>query len=362
MHFAYSGFSVDVTDASNPEAARWELELEQAGIRLPFSHRLASAELEPHPGPLFFMIRDASRTPRGMFAAQRRLSRALPGHFLLLVERFGETLPVEVRAVGVRALADLSRTAPRVLRTYLGVFSPELSVQQEIASSAAAAGFRKNPFPRSYANTILIDLRPAEEEIFASFQSKTRRDIRAASKFPVIVRPIEETGFAGRLETLVNEVFARTGGDFNRQEWAEIIQFSARHPELSQLVGLFRTDMTGGPESLLAFAHGLHHGSYAEYSTAAATRNTDLRVPQTYVLAWEMIRWAKRHGAAFFDFGGVTPISNDGSDPLQGISAFKRYFSKAEFAVGDEWILEPSWLKARLAHAVTSVVKAVARS
>jgi len=234
-------------------------------------------------------------------------------------------------------------------------------VQQEIAFHAEAVGFRRSPAPRSYNNTILVDLRPNEEEIFASFQSKTRRDIRAAAKFPVTVRPIEEAELAGRLDSLVNEVFARTGGDSERQNWIDIIRFSARHSELSRLVGLFRTDIAG-PESLLAFAHGLHHGDYAEYSTAAATRNTDIRVPQTYVLAWDMMRWAKRHGAAFFDFGGVTPVTSDGSDPLQGISAFKRYFSKEEFSVGDEWILEPSRLKANLARVVTSVAKSVAKS
>jgi len=360
-HLSYDEYKVDVADASSPEIARWEQELEEAGIRLPFSHRLASAELESHPGPLFFMIRDAYGTPRGMFAAQRQLSRAMPGHFLLRVERFGVPLPADVQAVGVRALADLSRAIPRILRTYLGVFSPDQSVRQGIAFHAEAVGFRRSPAPRGYDNTILVDLRPDEDEIFASFQSKTRRDIRAATKFPVTVRPIEEAELAGRLDSLVNEVFARTGGDSERQNWIDIIRFSARHSELSRLVGLFRTDIAG-PESLLAFAHGLHHGDHAEYSTAAATRNTDIRVPQTYVLAWDMMRWAKQHGAAFFDFGGVTPVTSDGSDPLQGISAFKRYFSKAEFAVGEEWVLEPNRLKAKLARVVTSVAKSVARS
>ncbi|MGH9941911.1 MAG: GNAT family N-acetyltransferase [Pyrinomonadaceae bacterium] len=364
IHLAYDGYRVEVADASSLEASRWERELEAAGFRLPFPHRTAAAELEPSPGPLFFLIRDASSgAPRGGFAAQRRPSRALPGHYLLRVERFGQALPAEARAVGVRALADLCRATPRVLRAYLGVYSIDPSVRQEITSQAAAAGFRKSLSPRGYDATILIDLRPDEEELFASFHATARRHVRAAAKHPVEVRLVNSPEFAGRLDLLVREVFARTGGSVEQQEWPEIINFSARHPERSRLVGLFRTDATG-PESLLAFAHCYHHGDHAEYSTAASSRSTDVKVPQTYVLAWDLIRWAKRHGAVHFDFGGVTPLADDdsGSDPLQGISAFKRFFSKTEAVVADEWMLEPSRLKADLARVFTSVAKSIAKS
>ena len=130
---------------------------------------------------------------------------------------------------------------------------------------------------------------------------------------------------------------------------------------LARVVGLFRTDCTG-PESLLAFVHGLHHGNHAEYSSGATSRDTDIRVPQTYALIWDLLRWAKRHGATLFDLGGITEAVNDGSDPLRGISAFKRYFSKEELHVGDEWVLEPSALRASLARAVATVVDTVGRS
>jgi hypothetical protein len=362
MHFTYGPHRVEVTGAASPQAAQWEQELAAAGFRLPFPHRMAAAELEPDPGPLLFMIRHGSGTVCGGFAVQRRTSHALPGHSLLRVERFGAALPDgEARASGVRALADFSRASPRVLRTYLGVFSPDPGVQQEIAAHAAAAGFQKNPDRRGYSSTLVVDLRPDEETIFASLHATARRHIRAAAKHPVAVRPVDAPELAGRLDALVGETFARTGGDVERFDWPRLIQFASRHPELSRIVGLFRTDRTG-PDSLLAFAHGLHHGDCAEYSTAASTRDTDVRLPQMYVLAWDLFRWAKAHGAAFFDFGGITPVVSDGSDPLQGISAFKRYFSKEEITVGDEWILEPSRLKANLARVVTSVANSVARS
>ena len=360
MRIVCDGYRVDVVPASSLEAAQYERALLDAGFRLPFGHRTAAAVLEPPPGPLFFMIRDQAGAPCGGFAVQRRRSQALPGHLLLRLERFGPGLrDAEVCGAAVQALSEVSRTTPRVLRTYLAAFSPDPRLQQGIAAAAAATGFRRNPDRRGYSTTILVDLRPDEEAIFASLHATARRHVRAAAKHPVTVRPVDSADFAGRLDELLRDVFTRTGGGVEHHDWPAIIAFSAQHPQLSRLVGLFRTDCAG-PESLLAFAHGLHHGDYAEYSTAASSRTTDLRVPQTYVLAWDLFRWAKQHGAAFFDFGGITPAVNDGSDPLYGISAFKRYFSKAEAFVGDEWVLEPSPLRAGLARVVTSVARAVA--
>ena len=363
MQFAYDTCRVEITPVASPDARRWEGELIAAGIRLPFQHRIASAELEEAgTDSLFFIVRRAAGTPCGGFAAHRRPSRALPGHSVLRVERFGASLPTtDARTAGVRALSDFSRATPRLLRTYLGIFSPDERVRQEIDSLLSAAGFHKNAERRGSSRTLLVDLRPDEDAIFASLHPTARRHIRAAAKHPVAVRGVDSPEWSARLDSLATEAFTRTGGEFEGEDWPTLIDFSARHPELSRIVGLFRTDRTG-PASLLAFAHGLHHGQYAEYNTAASTRDTDVRLPQMYVLAWDLFTWAKRHGAEFFDFGGITPASGDASDPLQGISAFKRFFSKDEVSVGDEWVFEPSRLKANLARVVTSVANSVARS
>jgi hypothetical protein len=361
MQFTYGTHRVDVMPVSAPDARRYEREMQNAGFSLPFLHRTAAAELEPDPGPLFFAIRNTAGMPCGWFAAQRRPSRALPGHFVLRVERFGSGFADdEAHSAGVRALADVSRESPRILRTYIGIFSTDRGVQQAIASHLTAGGFQRNHRRRGYSHTLLVDLRPDEDVIFASLQASARRNIRAVAKHRVVVRPVDSLEFGPRMDELVKDAFTRTGGDAERQDWAALIRFSARHPELSRLVGLFRTDRAG-PPSLLAFTHAVHHGDFGQYCTAASTRDPDVRVPQTYVLVWDLLRWAKQHGARFFDFGGITPVSHDGSDPLQGISEFKRFFSGTEVTVGDEWIFEPSPLKAGLARVVTSVARSVPR-
>jgi hypothetical protein len=360
MRFDYEGYSAEVVPALSLEAADYEGQLLKAGIRLPFPHRTASAVLEPPPGPLFFLIRDPAGAPCGGFAAQRRRSQALPGHVLLRVERFGAAMPsAAVRTVAIRAFTDVCRATPRLLRAYVNLFAPDPAVQREIAASAAANGFRRNPNRRGYATTILVDLRPDEEQIFASLNKTARYNIRMAAKFPVAVRPVDDAQFAPRLDALVSDAFARTRGEAELEDWPALIRFSARHPELSQILGLFRTD-GDGPASLLSFAQAVHHGEYAEYRAAASTRDPNVRVPQTHVLAWELMRWARQHGASFFDLGGVTPSTHTGPDPFHGISGFKRFFSKTEVTLGDEWVLEPSPLRAGLARVVTSVARSVA--
>jgi lipid II:glycine glycyltransferase (peptidoglycan interpeptide bridge formation enzyme) len=102
-----------------------------------------------------------------------------------------------------------------------------------------------------------------------------------------------------------------------------------------------------------AFLWVCNHGDHVEYRAAGSTRRTDVRIPYGYLLAWEMIQWAKAEGAEWFDMGGVTLAGGDEPE-LEGISRFKRYFSRNVVEVGAEWVFEPFPLRARVATLVSS--------
>ena len=70
-------------------------------------------------------------------------------------------------------------------------------------------------------------------------------------------------------------------------------------------------------------------------------------MPLLYAPLWELIRWARAGGARWFDFGGITLTDPDASDPLQGISDFKRFFCRDVAKVGGEWRLDPPSLAGR---------------
>lgn len=352
--FAVGDHHAEVYVEPGPEWQRCEEALLAAGLPLPLTHRCAWATRKPSQGAWFVAIRDHSGAYQAGIGVQVSPSRALPGHLLLRAERFGDALTSSARDAALRALARVAVLDRRILRLHVEVFTTDDVVRTEIARAAAELGLHTAEPGRCYSHTVLVDLAPDEDKIFACLHSTARRHIRAVSKKPVELRVIDDVGLTHRLDSLLQETLARTGGDPNPHDWPTIIRFSTQHPSLSRLVGLFRTDGSG-EESLLAFAWGRAQGRFVEYATAASTRETDLKMPLVYPLAWDLIVWAKRVGAGHFDFGGISPGSHaDEEDRLGGISDFKRYFTTDRVRVGEEWILEPHPLKAALAHAVTS--------
>jgi lipid II:glycine glycyltransferase (peptidoglycan interpeptide bridge formation enzyme) len=110
-----------------------------------------------------------------------------------------------------------------------------------------------------------------------------------------------------------------------------------------------------GAEALLGFSWGWWNGQSVSYYAGASSRPSDLgRVHIGHPLMWDLIVWAKRRGAAWFDFGGVTAGGKDSGDPVGGISDFKRQFCTTTAEVAEDWVLEPRWLPARLAALVSN--------
>jgi peptidoglycan biosynthesis/recognition FemAB-like protein len=348
-------FAVSVLRGLGSAREQCETELIQSGAVLPLPHRIAWEKLFPEPVSWFLAVRDEAGHCRGGLAVKGTHSRVLPGHLFLRASRCGPMKVEGALEAALGGLASLGRNNHRVLRVNIELFSPDSAVRSVAAETLAGLGFHRSVFPRGYSQTISVDLSPDEETIFARLHKKTRRDIRATAKHPLQVREITDSMFAGRMEAMREATYARTGGAFVRQDWVPVIEFCRRYPELCRLVGQFRSDTTG-PNSLLAYAWGLHHGDNAQYHTAASVRDESINVPLAYSLIWDLICWAKKHGASWFDMGGVTPgRTGDTDDRLGGISDFKRYFSKTVVEVGEEWEWEPRRVQAKLARILVNV-------
>lgn len=356
----YKDFCIDVLFEVGVERERVERTLLEAGIALPLQHRMAWTCAHPESESWFAVVRDRSGAAHAAFAVEVASSRALPGYRILRVEHFGAAATAGAREAALFAVGELARRCPRVLRAYVEVFSPVAAVRAGIARVAPPLGFKPSLHGRCYRNTLLVNLLPPESEVYAALPKKTRRDIRAAARYPVEVRPITELKYRERLANLLRETMSRTGGVYDEPTWEALILLANRLPNCSRLVGLFRTD-TCEPDALLAFAWGRHHGDHADYATAASTRRTELRLPLGYPLVWDLICWAKRNGAEYLDLGGVSEGSLTDGDPLGGISDFKRYFSRTQVTVGAEWIMEPRWLPSVTANAISSTAALLSR-
>jgi hypothetical protein len=323
-----------------------EEELLGAGIKLPLFHRWAWAECGRKGRSRLLVVRDEGHRLLGAAAVRVDASRVLPGHRFLRVYRFGDAQPETGWEPLIAALKSYARTDAGVLRLSIGVFSRER--RGEIASLLERHGFEKLPQPHSYRHTLTLDLRPTEAEVLAGLHKTARKNLREAEKAKLYVVPLTEAIYADRIDALQHEAMSRTGGNAESLDAGAILELSRLYPHLSRVVGLFVSDSDQRPNSLVGFAWGCMHGDHAEYRAAGTMRLPDRNIAISYPLLWELIVWARREGASWFDLGGVT-LSDSADDPLSGISNFKRYFSRNVEEVGEEWILEPHPARMRLA-------------
>jgi lipid II:glycine glycyltransferase (peptidoglycan interpeptide bridge formation enzyme) len=254
--------------------------------------------------------------------------------------------------LGLREVVKYARQDKSVLRVTADSFSVEPDWLMRTGDALRLNGFRLTAPKRTYARTLLLDLEPSEEELMAGLHKSARRNIRDATKFPVVVESAESESLAERLQDLDDETRLRTGGAIREMDWKSMIAMTARNPHLSRISVLRRTDREG-PEAILAYAWCCMQGDVAQYSEAGSTRVEDLKVSTSYVLLWDLICWGRRNGAHYFDLGGVTGGAEGTADPLGGISDFKRRFSPFEFEVGQEWTFEPHPARAATARAIS---------
>lgn len=346
------GYGIEVLRGHGVEFRRREAELLGQGVAVPFGSRLAATSLREFTPSVFVAILNSVDRCVGGFAVQARPAQFLPGHRLLRIEQFGSSIPIDAADAVIGCIVDWVRNEGRVLRLSVDVFSFDGNRRQTLARMLDEHGFRRAKRANGYTETLVIDLARSEDELFKSLHHSARRKIRQLEKHPLVICPVADVALSQRMNQLLHETYQRTGGSIPTRDWAARIELSRNNPELSRIVGLFRTDMTG-PESLLAYAWGCHGGDHVFYSEAASTRDTgEQRIALAYGVMWDLILWAKRTGARVFDLGGVTRGTLTDEDPLGGISDFKRYFSQEVVQVREEWILDDHSWRASLAAAV----------
>jgi hypothetical protein len=334
-----------------------EASLDARGTPLPLYHRAVWARAKSQSGTRssLLVVRDVAGECRAGVAIESASSRALPGHRMLSIVHLGlgsggldETALEEVLTQIVRS----ARSDRSVLRINTEVFALDPSSLRATADALQRQGFVQVPATRTYERTLLLDLAPSEDELFARIHKNARQGVRNIARFPVKLGIADSPSLAERLQQLSDETRGRSGGDARVLDWPAFIEMSKEAPQLSRIATLERTDRPR-PDSLLAFAWACIHGEIAEYSESGSTRADDLKVSTSYALLWDLIVWSRRSGARWFDLGGITSGATHSDDPLGGISDFKRRFSQNDVEVGQEWEFYPHPARARAARVVS---------
>ena len=173
--------------------------------------------------------------------------------------------------------------------------------------------------------TIVVDLRPAEEEILAAMKQKTRYNIRLAEKKGVVVRE----GTAADL-TAFNRLMHATG----RRDSFGVHQpeyYRAAHEIFApENAALWLAEYEGRP---LAGVMVFSWGNSSAYLYGASSDEERQRMP-AYAAQWAGMKWAKVRGCTSYDMWGIPDAEEadleasftDRQDGLWPVYRFKRGF------------------------------------
>ena len=353
---------VTIRPRSDPWCASFEAALDAARIPVALTHRESWASRFGSGRSLFVGVTDEAGRPTYGCGVDVVALRSLPGHAVYRIQRFAYALD----AAGIRSVLGAVTSYARARRTVVRVVVESFAGDSTAASNAEVAvtelGFTSRVPPQRYTRTLRLELPGTADTLFDSLPRTARRNLRAAQKSGLQLRRIEDPALAPSLAQIERDAFVRTGGHVAATDWPALIAYAREHPHLVHIVGLY-ADADGPRPDLLGFATGRSHGDHVEYASAGTVRRPGLKISLGYPLLWDVILWAQRIGASWFDFGGITSGSTgDAGDSLGGISDFKRHFGGDELEVGGEWGLPIGRVRSAVADAISRVAHSVGRN
>lgn len=175
--------------------------------------------------------------------------------------------------------------------------------------------------------TMLIDISGTEDEIMASFRSKTRYNIRLSGRKEVTVREatIDDLPI---FNALMRVTGSRNAFGVHAPEYYQACYelFSERGNAAILLAEYDNKPLAG---VLL-----IKCGEQCVYLAGGSSNEERNRMP-SYAVQWAAIQWAKRHGCTFYDMWGLPDEDADTleaqfkerNDGLWGVYRFKRGFN-----------------------------------
>jgi serine/alanine adding enzyme len=258
------------------------------------------------------------------------IDEAGPDHVAVLFLRrripgFG-SLWYSPRGPGVASAERVVAMAPALRELSPGFL---VKIDPELPLSAGTPGWNDAGLERSrdevqpVTATIMVDLRPSEEEILASFKPKCRYNIRLAARRGVRVRrvPVDDRSI-DVMYRLIHATQRRSRFLMRPRD------YYAEHWRLQQASGQGEMFFAFLGDEVLAGVFITHLGHKAWYKDGGSTRrHHELMAP--HLLQWEVMRWARARGVTLYDLVAVPPPGNLSPDhPFFGLYRFKSGFSK----------------------------------
>lgn len=233
---------------------------------------------------------------------------------------------------------------------------------QSVVSDLKQRGWVYSSDQIQFKNTVLIDLKPSEEELLARMKQKTRYNIRLAEKkgvalrvgtqgdFDMLYKMYAETsvrdGFVIRDEGYYKTVWqmftANTqfpiSTDREASPWDQLPITDSQLPFTEPLIA----EINNEPVASI-FVFYFARRAYYVYGMSRAIHREKM---PTYLLQWEAMKHAKAKGCTVYDLWGAPDVFDE-SDSMWGVYRFKEGLGGKVLRTLGAWDFAPNpfWYK-----------------
>lgn len=218
------------------------------------------------------------------------------------------------------------RLRPQLLKT-----SENLEIMRRI-------GLKISPMHLAAEHTVIINLKPSEEELLANLRRQTRYEVRRAEKLGITVEK-------SNAEAIFDEFYQVQQKTAQRQNF---IPPSHKLLQAERLGFEENIQIYTAKEGKKPIAYGLiiKSGREADYYEAASTE-LNRKLPGAYALLWQAIKDLKEEGYERFNLWGIAP-PNSPHHRYAGVTTFKTGFGGevVEYIPAHDLIVsKPKYLK-----------------
>jgi peptidoglycan pentaglycine glycine transferase (the first glycine) len=187
---------------------------------------------------------------------------------------------------------------------------------QAVMSGLKQRGWKYSSDQIQFRNTVLINLRPSEEDILARMKQKTRYNIRLAEKKGVTMRVGTTEDFRMLYEmyakTSMRDGFVIRDEGYYQSVWR--LFMNSDEPTCEPLIA----EVNSEPVAAI-FVFYFAGRAYYVYGMSS---NTHREKMPAYLLQWEAMKCAKAKGCIVYDLWGAPDVFDE-SDSMWGVYRFK---------------------------------------
>ena len=192
---------------------------------------------------------------------------------------------------------------------------PQLFATKENLELLESLGLKKSPMHLAAEHTVIIDLKPSEDELLAGMRRQTRYDVRRADKLGIKILRDDSEEIFKEFHKVQVETAKRQG--FIPPDYKTLL---AERKALDSEIYIAET----AEGEKIAYGLIVKDGREGDYYEAASTL-LNRKMPGAHALLWQVIKDLKKAGYERFNLWGIAPAGQP-NHRYAGVTTFKTGF------------------------------------